>query len=176
MAFGKDGKGAIVKERTALTLAGLAFGSLVMGDSDVLLDMDFRILKSDITAVIRGLTSTEGNGLVLYMAEGDLTQAESEANIELDGPRRLGDQVSEEVASRWVRRVGITLGDSVNTERVFSGKHGGGLLEMTPRWTFRRGRTVGNGGWNWGVFNSGATLTTGAVVDIVATHYGVWVT
>ncbi len=165
-----------MKERTALTLAGLAFGAFVSGDSDVGLDMDFRILRSDITAVARAVTSTEGNGLILYMHEGDLSAAEAEENIELDGPVRLGQQIEEETATRWVRRVGILQGSDIATERVFTNEHGGGLLTINPRWTFRRARTVGQGGWNWGVFNSGATVTTGIVLDILATHYGVWVT
>ncbi len=175
MGFGKDGKGAIVKEHSSVTLAALAANSTVTNDSDVLLDADFRILRSDVTAVIQGITTLEGNGLILYMAEGDLTAAEQEVNIELDGPRRPGEQVAEEQASRWVRRVGIIVGSDTPTERVFTNKYGGGLLDIEPRWTFRRGRTAGNGGWNWSVYNSGATLTTGAIVDIVGTHYGVWV-
>ncbi len=176
MGFGKDGKGAIVKESVTLTLGGLAGAALIGIDSSVILDMDFRILRSDITAVAKGITSLEGQGLILYMAEGDLSDAETEANIEGDGPRRLGDQLAEEIASRWVRRVGITLGPTVNeTERVFRNKYGGGLLNIEPRWTFRRGRTGGNGGWNWAVYNSGITITTGGSVQILCTHYGVWV-
>ncbi len=164
-------------ERTSLTLAALAANALVIISSDVQLDMDFRILKSEITAVCRGITSLEGKGLILYMIEGDLSAAQAEAKIEQDGPVRLGQQIEEEIASRWVRRVGITIGPTVNeTERVFTNNHGGGLLELKPRWTFRRGRTATEGGWNWGVYNSGATLTTGTIVDILCTHYGVWVT
>ncbi len=163
-------------EHSSITLGALTANGIVIADSDVLLDMDFRILKSEVTAVIRAMTSLEGQGLLLYMTEGDLTAAEAEEKIELDGPRRMGDQVAEEMASRWVRLFGITTGPTVNeTERVFRNKYGGGILELNPRWTFRRGRTVGNGGWNWACYNSGATITTGAIVDIVATHYGVWV-
>ncbi len=177
MGFGKDGKGAIVKEQTSIPLGALAAQDLAGVSSAVQLDMDFRILRSDITAVTAGSTSLEGQGLILYMTEGDLDNALSEANIEQNGPLRLGQQVEEEIASRWVRRVGITMGPTVNeTERVFKNKYGGGLLNIEPRWTFRRGRTATNGGWNWAVYNSGATLTTGAVVDLIATHYGVWVT
>ncbi len=176
MGFGKDGKGAIVKESTSLTLGALASEDLVTVDSAVLLDMDFRILRSDITAVIIGATSLEGVGLILYMAQGILSDAEQEANIELDGPIRLGEKIEEEIASRWVRRVGITDTPTVNeTERVFRNKYGGALLDIEPRWTFRRGRTATEGGWNWSVYNSGVTLTAGAVVKILATHYGVWV-
>ncbi len=176
MGFGKDGKGAIVKEQVALTLAGLAGQDAVLADSSVLLDQDFRILKSDITAVARGMTSLEGQGLILYMTQGILTAAEVEANIELRGPIRMGEKIDEEVASRWVRRVGILVGPTVNeTERVFRNKYNGGLLSINPRWTFRRGRTAAEGGWNWVVYNSGVTITTGGTVEILATHYGVWV-
>ncbi len=176
MGFGKDGKGAIVKEQTSITLGALAGQGYAQVNSGVLLDMDFRILRSDITCVVNGLTSTEGNGLILYMSQGDLTSAEAEVNIEQNGPNRLGDKILEEVASRWVRRVGITQGAEVVTEHVFLNKYGGGLLELEPRWTFRRGRTAVDGGWNWGVYNDGTILTTGATARILATHYGVWVT
>ncbi len=176
MGFGKDGKGAIVKEQTSITLAGLAGQDMAGNDSSVLLDMDFRILRSDVTAVIRGMTSLEGVGLILYMTEGDLSVSEAEVNVEQNGPVRLGSQIEEEVASRWVRRVGVTMGPTVNeTERVFINKYGSPMLEVTPRWTFRRARTSGEGGWNWAVYNSGVTLTTGGIVDLTATHYGVWV-
>ena len=82
MGFGKDGKGAIVKEQTSLTLGALAGQAFTNIASSVSLDMDFRILKSEITAVVRAVTSLEGQGLILYMAEGDLSGAETEANIE----------------------------------------------------------------------------------------------
>ncbi len=177
MGFGKDGKGAIVKEQTTLTLGALAGQDLAGVSSSVQLDMDFRVLRSDITCVITGVTSLEGQGLILYMIEGDLDNALAEANIEQNGPLRLGDQDREEIASRWVRRVGMTLGPTVNeTERVMKNKYGGGLFDLEPRWTFRRARTATDGGWNWGIYNDGIILTTGATARIIATHYGVWVT
>ncbi len=175
MGFGKDGKGAIVKEQTSLALAGLAGQDFVAATSGVVLDMDFRILKTDVTAVARGLTSGEGGGLILYLFEGDLSAAEAEVNIEQNGPVRLGKQIEEELASRWIRRVGI-LDNGVETERIFRDNSNSGLMEIKPRWTFRRGRTGADGGWNWGVYNSGVTVTTGIILDIVCTHYGVWVT
>ncbi len=176
MGFGKDNKGAIVKEKTTLALVGLVADDLVTVDSAVVLDMDLRILRSDITAVIRAGTATEGVGLILYMAEGVLAATTQEANIEQNGPLRRGDQIGEEVASRWVRRVGIvTTPIGSDTDGLFRNKYDGGLLDLTPRWTFQRARTGTEGGWNWSVYNSGATITTGATVDILATHYGVWV-
>ncbi len=176
MGFGKDGKGAIVKEQTTITLGGLAGQDNIGQSSAVVLDMDFRILRSDITAVITGITSLEGIGLILYMTNGDLVDATIEENIEQNGPLRLGQAEEEEIASRWVRRVGIVDAPTVNeTERLFRNKYGGGLLDLEPRWTFRRGRTGTLGGWNWSVYNDGVTITTGAIVRILATHYGVWV-
>ncbi len=176
MGFGKDGKGVIVKEQTTLGLGALAGQDLILQDSAVVLDADFRILKTDLTAVITGATSLEGVGLILYMTEGDLNAALVEANVELNGPLSQGDPDNEEVASRWVRRVGITTGPTVNeTERVFKNEYGGGLLSLTPRWTFRRRRTGTQGGWNWAVYNDGIVLTTGATLRVLATHYGVWV-
>ncbi len=176
MGFGKDGKGAIVKEQTTFTLGALAGQAVVGSNSSVQLDEDFRILRSDITCVLTGMTSLEGVGLILYMTEGDLTDPEVEANIEQNGPLRLGKQIEEEIASRWIRRVGITTGPTVNeTERTMRNKWGGALLDLEPRWTFRRGRTATEGGWNWRVYNDGVTITTGASARIIATHYGVWV-
>ncbi len=177
MGFGKDGKGAIVKEQDSFALGALAGQALVGNASNVSLDMDFRILRSDIMATLTGITSLEGAGLVLYMAEGDLTDAQTEENIEQNGPVRLGAQVEEEIASRWVRRVAVSPGDMVNnTERSMLNKYGGPLLSMEPRWTFRRARTAAEGGWRWAVYNDGVTLTSGTSLRILATHYGVWVT
>ncbi len=176
MGFGKDGKGAILKEKTTITLGALAADSAVKGASGLLLDGDFRILKSDITAVIRAATSLEGQGLILYMINADLSASQAEGNIETNGPQANNDRDRQETAERWVRRVGITSGPTVNeTERVFRNEHNSGLLQFNPRWTFKRRRVTGEGGWAWLVYNSGATITTGATVDLLATHYGVWV-
>ncbi len=177
MGFGKDGKGAIVKEQTVVTLGALAGQDTVNASSAVELDEDFRILRSDVTCVLTGLTSLQGLGLILYMVEGQLTATTAEENIEQNGPLRQGDQADEEIASRWVRRIGIT-GDQLTPNLdsvVMKNKYGGALLELEPRWTFRRGRTATLGGWNWVVYNDGVTLTTGGVARIIATHYGVWV-
>ncbi len=179
MGFGKDGKGAIIKENTAISIGALAGQGIVGVNSSVLLDMDFRILRADVTCVLRGLTAGEGNGLILYLSQGILATADQELNIEQNGPIRLGERIEEEVADRWVRRVGITDNAATAgtglTERSFINRYNGGLLEIEPRWTFRRGRTATEGGWNWAVYNSGATLTVGATAQVLATHYGVWV-
>ncbi len=175
MGFGKDGKGAIVKEQTNLSLGALAGQDTVLASSSVVLDADFRILKSEITCVLRGMTSLEGQGLKLYMTNGSLSSTEVEESIEQNGPLRRGDPVAEAIAERWVRQVGITVGPTVNeTERVFRGEGNSGLMTIKPRWTFQRGRTGSEGGWNWVIYNSGVSITAGGSGDLVATHYGVW--
>ena len=166
-----------MKEQTVFALAALAAQDYVAANSSVQLDMDFRILKSDITCILMGITSLQGAGLILYMAEGDLDAAAVEVNIEQNGSVRLGQQAEEEIASRWVRRVVVSPNDTVNnTERAMLNEHGGALLTLTPRWTFRRARSATDGGWNWGIYNDGETITTGAMAWVLATHYGVWVT
>ncbi len=164
-----------MKEQTSITLGALAVGAGVLIDSGPSMDEDFRILKSEFTCVLNGLTSGEGNGLELYMTEGELTLAEVEANIEGAGPVSQGDRSAIEIADRWVKRVAITMGSMVPTERVMRNEHGGGLLSWNPRWTFHRRRTATEGGWNWLIYNNGATLTSGAVARLTGTHYGVWV-
>ncbi len=176
MGFGKDGKGAILKEQVTFALAGLAGQDLVQADSAISLDGDFRILKTDLTCVITGLTAGEGNGLILYMAQGELSAAEQEANIETNGPVSSQDRTNAELAERWVRRLAILSGNTAtNTERVMRNENNGGLLKFQPRWTFKRRRTASSGGWNWSIYNDGVTITTGATARILATHYGVWV-
>ncbi len=175
MGFGKDGKGAIIKEKVDFTLGALAGQAPQLANSTVLLDMDFRILKSVITATLTGITSGEANGLHLYMTQGDLSVGEVEANIEQNGPLRMGDRDLMEIAERWVRLIGTTDGEAVSTERMFHNEEDGSILKINPRWTFRRGRTATEGGWNWVVYNNGVILTTGITMRILATHYGVWV-
>ncbi len=176
MGFGKDNKGVIVHEQTTVTLAGLAGQAYVQQNTAAQMDADFRILKTELTAVLTGITSLEGAGLILYMTEGALSAAECEANIELNGPLSGGDQVAEELASRWVRRVATSPNNVVNaTERSMINEKGGSILTLNPRWTFRRRRTANEGGWNWGIYNDGVTLTTGTICRVIATHYGVWV-
>ncbi len=176
MGFGKDGKGAIIKEKVDFTLGALAGQAPQLANSTVLLDSDFRILKSIVTATLTGLTTGEGNGLHLYMTQGDLSVGEVEANIEQSGPLRMGDRDLMEIAERWVRLLGTLEGEAVPTERMFHNEEDGSILKINPRWTFRRGRTASEGGWNWVVYNNGVTITTGSTIRILATHYGVWVT
>lgn len=175
--FGKDGKGAMIREDATLTLTTLDVdtGKVVNGPSADL-EQDFRILKSEIHALVIGLTAGEGRALSLYMTEGELTATEAIEAIETNGPVAQADRDIQEHAERWVRLVGVGQpNDIADVQIPFVGAEGSPIINFKPRWTFSQRPTSGEGGWNWMVYNHGPQLTTGSSLRMKATHYGVWV-
>ncbi len=135
---------------------------------------DFRVLKSEGTFRLAGLTSGEGHHLELWMMNSDLTTAEALATINLNGPLFRNDRVPTEIAERFVRYVGVF--DSMNgippseTIMYLRNETGGFIHKLKPRWTFTKDAT-----WAWLIVNrSGAAMTTGATLRSTLTHYGVW--
>ncbi len=171
--FGKDGKGMIIREKISnAALGALAGEDLIKVASDITLGEDFRILKSEIIALVLGLTAGEGDGLVLGFGNGELTDAEMEECIEADGPTDRNDRLLTERAMRNVKLIAISKADGVdNTKVAFENENGGRIITMKHRWTYSNPE-----GWDYCVYNLGSTLTTGATVQLLATHYGVWVT
>ncbi len=170
MGFGKDNRGAIIRETQTITVGALAADAAVTGTALAITD-DFRILKTVIDAHIDGLTAAEGIGLRLGIANGDLTVAQIAEAITTDGPLNSSDRDKIEEAERFAKQFAIAeFSNAAETEMQFKNEQGGALIEVKPRWTFNKGV-----GWDWFVFNNGPTLTTGASLRIVATHYGVWV-
>ncbi len=170
MGFGKDGKGVILRENRSQALGTLNNNvAILVGTALVTLER-FRMIKGTIIAGVTGLTSAEGTGLQLYLADGDLTVAEVEATIEANGPLGPNDIVAMDLAERPVWHFG-TVDREVGIEAVFENMTGGHNMEETIRWTFARTKA-----WNWVVYNLGNGLTTGAQVNIRAKHFGVWVT
>ncbi len=172
MGFGKDGRGAIIREQTSGSIGALsAQDEVQIGTALALID-DFRILKTELFAHVRGLTAGEGNGGILVMADGDLTSAEVEAALEVDAPLAANDSVGAAVAERWTKTVAALVVDDVtNTFATFRGDNGGTMITVKPRWTFGAASR-----WKWYFYNqSGATIQTGATVELIATHFGVWI-
>ncbi len=173
MGFGKDGKGAILREQ----INGSALGALAAKDGIVVaggitLAEDFRILKSEITAVVIGLTTGQGeDGLSLHMCNGDLAEADIEECLETNGPLNRSDRDLTERAERFVRKIGVIAGHTADAEHSFVGETNSPMIVVKPRWTFSNAT-----GWKYFVYNDGVLLTTGATVELMATHYGVWVT
>ncbi len=171
MGFGKQGTGVIIREHVAVAL-GTIGNNAVVKTTSLVIEEDFRILKSEIFARVDGLTATEGEGLKFGMANGELTVAEIAEAIENDGPVDRNDASGNEQAMRKVDLLADGLHINIaETELKFFNPEGGLKITNKLRWTYSDPE-----GWTFFVHNAQAALTTGATLDIVATHYGVWVT
>ncbi len=173
MGFGKDGKGAIIREVVDLSVGALAGRAAVLAPSSVALVEDFRILKTELFATVVGLDAGEGEGLLLGMANGNLTAAEIEASIETQGPLGPSDRILQESAERQFHILGEFRHIVAVTDLVFIGKSewSAGVKDIF-RWTY-----TDTDGWTYFLYlNSPASIATGWNLAIQATHYGVWLT
>ena len=170
MGFGKDGKGTIIREQRSQAIGTLAARTaLIIGTKIALLER-FRIIKCEAIALIRNRTSGEQNGMQLYLVDGNFSLAEIQGALDNIGPAGPNDAAEEAISERFIKWIGSTP-TSVGTEPTqFLNEKGGGHLENTIRWTFARTKS-----WNWVLFNFGEAPTTGAVVEIQAKQFGVWV-
>jgi len=170
MGFGKDGKGAIVLESRAQTLGTIAGAAALLIGTKLATTEDFRILKSEVFAAITGATAGELVGLLIGIADGDLTTTEIEEAIELNGPLDRHATIESERSMRFVKLFGAVVRESAGSELVFVAEGGAAMMEVKPRWTFGLGKS-----WNWFVYNLAAAPTTGASVQLRAKSFGVWV-
>ncbi len=171
MGFGKDGKGAIVYDNRSQALGGLAGDVGIIVTTKPAITEDFRMLKSVITASITGLTAGEGADLQLWLADGDLSLAEFEECVEVQGPLSSHDIVGNERTLRACFLVGkARYTDITSTRQQVEGMNGSLIMEIKPRWTF--GETTS---WNWIVYNDGNAVTTGATIRLKAKNFGVWI-
>ncbi len=173
MGFGKDGKGVIIYESVSKDLGTLADQAAKVVNGPLAITDDFRMLKSEVVAHHTLSQTDEGHGLYLGIADGDLTEAEIAAAITTGKPLDRNDSVLAAVAERFVKLFAAS-GEAVEPLGVvanYLNKYGGPMLEVNPKWTF--GDTSS---WKWFIFNnSGATLTTGLTVRVIAKSFGVWV-
>ncbi len=174
MGFGKDNKGAIIRENTTIALSTLAANTAIKVDGAALtLVDDFRMMKSLIFSNVTGLTGGEGEGLLLGLANGELSVAEIVECINASGPLNTNDRLRQERAERAVWLIGAyesNNADATGTEGTFRGDNGGPMIVHKLPWTFANPE-----GWDFFIINTGSTLQTGASVRVTATHYGVWV-
>lgn len=172
MGFGKDNKGAIIKEQISVGLLALGGNDVIVFTGPTNLEEDFRIIKTEAFCHITGLTSSEGGALQLGLSNGNLSAAEIEESIEAGGPLNPSDRIRSERAERFYKWFGGTLSGAIaiNTERGFVNENGGPQMSKTVRWTFSDTEN-----WSWFIHNLGTVLTTGVTARLVATHYGVWV-
>ncbi len=168
MGFGKDGKGVILREVASITLGTLASEAAIKSTSNIALQEDFRLIKTEFLAVATGMTS--GEQIMIGIADRELSAAELAQSIVVNGPVDRNDHVANEQAHRpsWLLAT-FTEGGVGSDADVLNG---GLPVEKTLRWTFSDTE-----GFNFFGFNpTSATLTTGAVIRIIAKHFGVWVT
>lgn len=173
MGFGKQHTGAIIKSHETQALGALGADTVILV-GDVSPTEDFRILKSVLFGHITGLTAGEGQGLLLGIANGELSVAEIKESLEVDGPLDRNDRLAVEQAERFAKLfAAYRLEDITSTSGRFEGGDESSSPKMVikPRWTFSD-----NEGWNYFIYNSGPAIQTGAAATIVSTHYGVWVT
>lgn len=150
-------------------LASLA-ALIVNGEN---LQKDFRILKTELFGHVTVVTQADVVGLMLGICNGVLTVGEIAEAVSSANPDNPNERVPIEQAGRMVRIIGSIKpsGPDANTVVSFSGDHGGPKMSFNTRWTFRQPE-----GWNFFVFNNtGTAITTGGLVHVHATHYGVWV-
>ncbi len=171
MGFGKNHTGVIIRENTAEAIGTLA-NQNVKRNTDLVIEEDFRLLKSEVTAIITGATTGQSTGLLFGIADGELTDTEVEEVLVLDGPVDRNDNLANERANRFVKIIGQFVRGATTETLQAVGIQGGPIMEVKPRWTFSNPE-----GWVWFVFNnSQGSFTTGATLAVHATDYGVWVT
>ncbi len=161
---------AIIKDNTIVTLGALS-GQAVAAQAGPVLKQGYRIVKTIWSAVAIGLTAAEATGLILGLANNDLTAAQIKESLEAGGPLNRGDRDLEEKANRFTKQMGMMETPLVAaTESRFKGPEGGSPTESKIMWSF----PLGNAGFKWWIYNLGTGLTTGASVRVLATHMGVW--
>ncbi len=166
MGFGKDGKGAILRENFSITVADLADQAVIKASSQISLDEDFRLIKVEYLVSYEGHTSTD---LPIYVGVADnaLSVTEIAECLNTQGPVDRNDFAASETAMRpcWsflqldANAAGDLPDSGASDERVF-------------RWTFSNPE-----GWVWYAHNrAGVQLQTGTVIRGHAKYFGVWVT
>ncbi len=162
---------AIIRETTIITLGTLADVTALKGVQSTAITDDFRIIKSEFYAFASGVAAGEFFGFGLYLVNDDLTAQQIANALVNDGPLNSSDRDKQEAANRFVKLMAVSdMLDDADTKPSFKGEHNEQLIAKTVRWSFNKGV-----GFNWAVFNnSGGALTTGGIVKILATHYGVW--
>ncbi len=170
MGFGKDGKGVIINEDRSQALSTLANQAVILIGTKLGILKDFRMLKAELRAHLRNLTPGDGMGLIIGLADGDLTNSEIAAAILANAPLGPNDIVGTQVAERFNMLLSVAEGDLAETQVLFKNENGGPIIVVKPRWTFATTKS-----WNWFIFNGGGTaLATGATVRITTKCYGVW--
>ncbi len=115
----------------------------------------YRVMSVKCTWTLKGLTAGEGP-LVFGFNHSDYSVTEIKECIEAQAAIDQGDKVAQEQANRLVRIVGSFSGSASN-EKFNDGRP----MKTRLNWSIGIGDAVNMFTYN----DSGATLTTGAIVD-----------
>ncbi len=168
MGFGKDGKGVIITEVRQQALGTLGNVTAITIATPLVMAEDFRMIKTEFSALVTALTGGEGNGLMVGIANGELSVTEIAEAIAANGPLNRNDRGRDERVMRFVKLLGA-IDEVGQTSHAFKNEGGGPMIEETIRWTFSNPE-----GWQWFIWNHGTALTTGSSVRLRAKNYGVW--
>jgi len=144
-----------------LTLSTLASATALTGTMWGAADGAYRVMSVSRTWALRALTAGEGPIHVGY-AHGDYTVTEIKEFIENSAAISVGDKIAQEKANRLIRVIGSFNGLSTN-EVLNDGKP----MKTRLNWFIPIGTVLNQFAYN----DSGATLTTGAVVDGAVTGW-----
>ncbi len=163
---------AIIRETVLITLGSLADVTAIKGVQATAITDDFRIIKTEFQAFATAVTTQEFFGMSLHLVNDDLTAVQIANAIITDGPTNKSDRDKVEAANRFLKLMATSdTPERANTVQGMRGPGNAEFISHTVRWSFNKGV-----GWNWAIFNdSGSQLTTGGLVKIKATHYGVWI-
>ncbi len=127
-----------------------------------------RILSLRLQAAIQVLTAGDGPHS-LWLLTSDLSLAEFEAYLELNGPVTPSDITASEVASRgkYVRYLGMLIPSGNGTIAALSLKD----VSMSGLKWSEEGEA---GGFQFCVYNEGQAMTTGAICRISAQNFVEW--
>ncbi len=151
-----------IKFSVSVPLSTLADVTVITGPT-VTLQQDFHVISTHMTIALKGLTAGEGP-LDVGLAAGLYSVTEIAEAIDASPTSQFGPEM--ERSQRKVRHYGTFPGNE--TEEVLNDG------EKIARRMFLRGPGGTDLADCWVRNNSGATLTTGAVVEFTGVHWGRW--
>ncbi len=152
------------KLESGFALGALAKNAVVVITTPPIMVQGGFVTKTNVMTHLSALTAGEGVGLILGLADSQLSGTEIEECLEAGGPTFQGQEPQDPRAQRKVRIVGHIgpEGELVPTTTVVSRAY--------PEFPSMMAFTEDSTGVRWFVYNLGATLTTGALLDLLYSH------
>lgn len=144
-----------------IALSNLASNTLISQGGGIASDIDVFGISMDVLCSLHNHTAVEGP-ILIGIANSDYTDAEIEEWVENASRWTRADMIAMERSRRQIRQIGQFAGQ-VAEEVLNDGKS----LRVKLRYAIYEGQSV-----NFWAYNaSGATLTTGSVVDFFGNIY-----